>query len=190
MRGLAGIYLLLTVAGLTAASNRIFAQSAALSERWSGTWVLSLPESKIDKIFGPGVPAGGLTLTGQTWKITVATGRMKTAVDTVFAELGTIHEEDDQDLNGQELVQPGGAKIQFKRINDWAFDDIVSTNSEQLGNHVGENHFVFSADGKTLTETKIHIEREVMPEGKDPAKGKVLRTSNSVLVFHRVPDAK
>jgi hypothetical protein len=154
--------------------------------KWIGTWVLSLPESKLGQLWGPGVPEGGLTFTGQTLKLASNAGRLKVTGDTVTAEFGSLHEESDVNLDGTETVIPPGARISFRRIDDAAFDLIVKMNSKDIGNHVGENHFVFSADGRTLTETKAHTEREVAPEGTDPTKGAVIRTSTTVLVFHKI----
>jgi hypothetical protein len=53
-------------------------------------------------------------------------------------------------------------------------------------NAVGMNRFVISSDGKTLTETKTQIYREVVSECVDPATGKVLKSSTSVLVFDKL----
>jgi hypothetical protein len=160
-------------------------QQAGVPTKWVGTWVLSLPESKLDKIFGPGVPAGGLTVTGQTIRIEGSGSHMKVAGETVLAGIGPVREEFDLDLDHAETMGPGGTRISFKRTDDSTFDIILSVNNQQLGNNVGENHFVFSGDGETLTETKIHTEREVVPEGTDQTKGKVRRTSTTVLVFHK-----
>jgi hypothetical protein len=91
----------------------------------------------------------------------------------------------DVDLERGESGTPGGPRISFKPIDDATFDIVVSMNDKRLGNHAGENRFVFSADGKMLTETKTHTEREVVPEGAEPATGAVIRTSTSVLVFYR-----
>jgi len=158
-------------------------QPAAVPARWIGTWVLSLPESKVDKILGPGLPLGGLTLTGQTLKIESAAGHMKVTSDTDLAEIPRpAHEEFGLNLNHGEGIFPG---LSFKRIDDSTFDVILSINNQQLGNDVGENHFVFSADGKTLTETKVQTKREFVPEGTDQTKAKVIATATMVLVFHK-----
>ena len=169
----------------TACSSVVPGQETSVPARWLGTWTLNLQESKIGPIWGPGVPESGLTVIGQTAKIEVIAGRIKVTGDTVLSQLGATHEAYDVDLDRGESVIPGGSKISFKRIDDATFDIVVSVNNKALGNHVGENRFVFSADGKTLTETKTHTEREVAPDGSDPTKSAVIRSSTSVLVFHR-----
>jgi hypothetical protein len=163
-------------------------QTAELPAKWQGRWVLDLQESKIGEIWAPGLPAG-IKLLGQTVKITTNGGQMKLSDDTILSQLGSIHGENDLDMSRLETAMPGGAKRSFKQIDDNAFDIVLSVNDPKLGNHVGENHFVFSADGKTLAETKTHIERELAPEGADPAKSVVIKTSTSVLVFHRTLSA-
>ena len=66
------------------------------------------------------------------------------------------------------------------------FEIIVKVNNKDV-NVIGENYFVFSTDGKMLTETKRQTEREVVAEGVDPAKGAERRTSVTVLVFDKAP---
>jgi hypothetical protein len=105
--------------------------------------------------------------------------------DTVTAEFGSLHEESDVNLDGTETFVPPVARISFRRISDSTFDLIIKMNNKDIGNHIGENRFVFSADGRTLTETKTHTEREVVAEGSDQTKGTVVRTSTTILVFHK-----
>jgi hypothetical protein len=176
MRPLARVCLL-TVVG----SSVVLGQLDSVPAKWIGTWTLSLPESKLGQLWGPGVPEGGLTFTGQTLKLAVTVGHLRIAGDTVTAELGSLHEESDVNLDGETVIAPG-ARISFRRVNSSTFDLIV----KDIGNHVGENRFVFSADGKTLTETKTHTEREVVAEGSDQTRSPVIRTSTTVLVFHKL----
>jgi len=161
-----------------------FGQPGTASPKWAGTWKADMKESKVGKIFGRGLPAGGLTLTGQTLKISVTNGHLRFAEDTVFLELGAIHEEPDVDIDTAQGV-PGGQTLIFKKVDELAFDIILSVNNALMGNNVGENHFVFSADGRTLTETKVYTEREVVPEGTDQKEGKLIRTDTRILVFRR-----
>ena len=172
----------LTVVG----SSVVLGPLGSVPAKWIGTWTLSLPESKLGQLWGPGLPEGGLTFTGQTLKLAASGGHLKVAGETVTAEFGSIHDESDVTLDGTETVIPPGARISFRRISDSTFDLIVKINSKDIGNHVGENHFAFSADGRTLTETKTHTEREVVAEGTDQTKGTIIRTSTTVLVFHRI----
>jgi hypothetical protein len=48
------------------------------------------------------------------------------------------------------------------------------------------SRFVFSPDGKSLTETKTQTERAMVAEGADKSSGTVIKTSTSVLVFVRM----
>jgi hypothetical protein len=140
---------------------------------------------------GPVAPES-LTIKGQTFEITAANNGVKVIGDTVTAELGALHEVFDLNLNTGEIAAPPvpGLSIKFKRIDDMAFDIVLSVNSTDFGNHVGVNHFVFSADGKTLTETKTHTQRELTPPGEDQSEGAVIKTATSILVFHRPPAAQ
>jgi hypothetical protein len=183
MRTLLGICFL-TVVG----SSVVLGQSGFVPAKWLGTWALSLSESKLGQLWGPGVPEGGLTFSGQTLKLAVTPGRLKVVGETFTAEFGSLHDESDVNLDGTETVIAPGARISFVRIDDTTFDLIVKMNNQDVGNHVGENRFVFSADGKTLTETKVHTEREVVAERTDQTKGAIIRASTTVFVFHRIPE--
>jgi hypothetical protein len=173
-------------------SLSVFASFAALGQTvpadWIGVWTMSPQESKIGAIFGPGLP-NGLTVTGQTLKIAAAAGHLKIASDTATSEFGSIHDELEVSLDGKESILFPGVTISFKRLDNAAFDLILKMNNKD-GNQAGENRFVFSPDGKLLTETKTHIERETVPKGTDPAKGAEIRSSSSVLVFHPVTGSK
>lgn len=162
-------------------------QTAVLPAKWQATSVLDLQESKIGQIWAPGLPEG-IKLLGQTLKITVSGAKMKLAGDTVLSQIGSIHEDSELDPSSPEITMPVGAKQSFKQVDESSFEVVLSLNNKNLGNHVGENRFVFSSDGNKLTETKTHIEREIAGEGGDPATSPVLRTSTSVLVFHRTAE--
>jgi len=123
-------------------------------------------------------------------RIAATAGHLKISADTVTSKFGPSHDGYDLNLSGGETVIPEGPTISFQRIDDSSFDIIVSVNNKKFGNHVGENRFEFSADGKMLTETKTHTEREVVPEGTDQTKSTMIRISTSVLVFHRDPDSR
>jgi hypothetical protein len=176
MRRLARICILTIVCG-----SVVFGQAAAVPARWIGTWALSPPESELGQDWGPNA-----TIIGGTLEIAASSGRMKITGDAVTSERGSSQEEFDLNLDGSETVFLAGPRLSFKRIDDMTFDVIASVNNKKFGNHVGENHFVFSADGNMLTETKTHTEREVVPEGGDQTKGAVIRTSTSVLVFYKL----
>jgi hypothetical protein len=52
------------------------------------------------------------------------------------------------------------------------------------------SRFVFSPDGRNLTETKTQTEREVVAEGADKSSGAVIKTSKFVLVFAKAPSRR
>jgi hypothetical protein len=161
-------------------------QVDSVPAKWIGTWTLSLPESKLGQLWGPGVPEGGLTFTDQILKLVASAGHLKIAGETVTAEFGSVHDESDVNLDGTETMIPPGTKVSFKRISDSTFDLIVKMNGKDIGNHVAKNRFVFSDDGRTLTETKTHTEREVLARGSDQTMSPIIRTSTTVLVFHKI----
>ena len=47
-----------------------------------------------------------------------------------------------------------------------AFDIIIKLNDKRFGNHVVKNYFIFSRDGKMVRETRMHTQREVVPQGR------------------------
>jgi hypothetical protein len=171
--------------GLILAAGSYLFSEVTVPERWIGKWILSPQESKIGALWALG--AKSLTIVSQTLEITTTADRMKVAGDTLTTEHGSIHDQSEVNLNNGQIAIPAvpGLSMKFKRIDDNAFDIVVGMNSASLGNHIGVNHFVFSPDGKTLTETKTHTEREAAPEGKDQTEGAIIRTSTSTLVFHR-----
>jgi hypothetical protein len=166
------------------ASSVMFGQTAAVPAEWIGVWTLSPQDSRFGSVWGPGIP-DGLTVTSQTLKISATSSHIKIVGDTRTPEFAILHEESDVSLDGKETVLSPGVTISFKRLDETSFDIIVQGNNKEIGNQVGENRFVFSVDGKTLTETKTHTQREVVPEGNDQTKGAAIRTSVSILVFHR-----
>ena len=70
----------------------------------------------------------------------------------------------------------GPVSLSFRRIDDFTFDIISALD---IPNHnVGEvSRFVFSPDGRTLTETKTQTERKVVAEGVDKSSGALIKTS-------------
>jgi hypothetical protein len=67
-----------------------------------------------------------------------------------------------------------------------ASDHANQLRGEVASNGVGVNRFESSADGRTLRETKIQTKQEIVPAGTDPAKGVLIGTSTSVLVFDKL----
>jgi hypothetical protein len=170
MQRLAGICLLSVLCGTVASS-----QTAPVPSQWSGTWTLSLQESRM--------PTGVL---GETVVIASTPGHLKIRSNVVTSEQGSSREELDLGIDGKETVFPEGPKLSFKRSDDTTFDVIISVNNKKFGNHIEELHFVFSVDGNRLTETRTHTKRELVAEGADQAQGKVIRTSTSDLVFYKI----
>ena len=90
----------------------------------------------------------------------------------------TVHDDSRLSLDGRATaVAP--ITFSFRRVDDSAFEIVSKLNA---GNHnLGEvRRFSFSADGRTLTETKTQTEREATTSA-------VIRTSASVLVFRKTP---
>lgn len=163
----------------------VFGQAVAIPARWSGTWALRLPESEMDHLWIPGAP-NGLTIVSQSLGIATTSGRIKLTSDTVTSEMGPSNNRFDINLDGKETVSADGLRVSVKRIDDRSFDIIVRVNNERLGNHVEESHFVVSADGNKLTETKTDIQRDVVRSGGDQTQGAVMRNSTAVLVFYKI----
>lgn len=161
-----------------------FSQAATVPAKWIGTWTLDLKKSTLAPIWGPGLPEG-VTPVSQTLKIEETSGQIKLSGDTVLTGLQPVHDETSLNLDGKQTVIGYGESVSFRKIDDSTFDIIAKVNSKDTGNHVGENRFVFSPDGKTLTETKTHTEREVVPDGADQTKSPLIKTSTSVLVFSK-----
>jgi len=181
MRHLLRTAVLVLVSALAA-----FSQAATVPTKWIGTWTADLKKSTLGPIWGPGLPEG-IAPVSQTLRIEEAFGQLKLSGETVLSGLQPVHDETSLSLDGKETVIGYGASVLFRKIDDSTFDIIVKANSKDTGNHVGENHFVFSPDGKTLTETKTHTEREVAPNGSDQTKSPLIKTSTSVLVYNKTP---
>jgi len=98
----------------------------------------------------------------------------------------SYHDDTSLNLDGGETVVAPGFTLSFRRIDESAFDIIGKVNAKN-SSITAVSHFVFSSDGRTLTETKDQTEREVVPEGVERATGAVIRTSRSVLVFNKTP---
>ena len=108
---------------------------------------------------------------------------MKFSGDTVLTGLQPVHDETGLNLDGKEIAIGRGASVSSRKIDDSTFEVVVKVNGKDTGNHVGENRFRISPDGRTLIETKTHTEREVVPDGDDQTKSPLIKTSTSVLVF-------
>jgi hypothetical protein len=157
----------------------LFGQTPATT--WIGTWKLNLGKSNI------GVPIAlgpTLKIVSQTLKVEESGGKLKLVGDTVLSDGNSSREEFNLDLDGKETVL-ADRTTSSKRINANSFEIIVKV-ANNVANGVGMNHFEFSADGKILIETKVQTKRGIVPAGTDPAKGVLIGTSTSVLVFDKV----
>jgi hypothetical protein len=165
--------------GLAVVCN-LFGQTSP--KTWIGTWKLNLEKSDIGVFaaLGPTVK-----IVNQTLKVEEKDGKVRFIGDTVLSDGSSSHDELNIDLDGKETVLADGTTISSKRVDGNAFDIVVKIASK-VANGVGVNHFEFSADGRTLIETKVQTKRGVVPEGTDPAKGVLIGTSTSVLVFDKV----
>ena len=177
-------HLLRTSTLLFAGALTAFSQAATVPSKWIRAWTLDLKESTIGPIWGSGLPEG-VTPVSQTLKIEETSGKMKLSADTVLTGFQPVHDESRISLDGKEMGVGNGGSVSSRKIDDSTFDVVVKVNGKDTGNHVGENRFVFSPDGRTLIETKTHTEREVVPDGADQTKSLLIKTSTSVLVFNK-----
>jgi hypothetical protein len=168
-------------------SVAVLGQKADIA-KWVGTWELDVQKSSFGKILVPGAPVD-FTLLSQRTRLEQATDRLKISADIVYSDTNgshKVHEENSLSLDGQETVI-GPASLSFRRIDDSTFDIISRLNTKNT--NIGEvSQFAVSSDGQTLTETKTQTEREGVPEDAEKNSGAVIRTSISVLVFHKLPD--
>jgi hypothetical protein len=136
----------------------------------------------------PGAPVG-FKVESQTFSIEQTTREIRFSGETVFSDSNgthSVHEDSSLSLDGRETVA-GPVSLSFRRIDDSTFDIVgkVDISSRNLGE---VSRFSFSSDGRTLTETKMQTEREVVPDGVDKTTGAVIRISTSVLVFNKIPE--
>lgn len=134
-----------------------FGQIATVPTGFEGTWALSPQDSNTSP---------RVKIVGGSLDIASVSDRIKITSQIVTSEHESLQQAFDLSLDGN------GQRASFKRIDDTAFDVIVSVNSKKLGKHVEESHFVLSTDGDVLTETISEA---------DP----VVRTS-LILVFHKL----
>ena len=136
-----------------------FGQVAPVPPNWRGVWQLVPSRSTFDSR----MPA----ILGQTLTIDADGESLTLTGDTTLPDGRHVPEVTSLRLDGNETTIPGGIEVVFKRIDDVSFEVIVMLPT--VG--AGVNRFVFSADGKTLVETKTQTLRGA--------------TSTSVLNFER-----
>jgi hypothetical protein len=172
-------------------------QTSGDSAKWNGNWTLDVGKSKFGTILMPDTPLD-LSIVSQTLKIEQSAFEIKLSGDTIMGSNSeysprirdvpgrqsyTSHNDYRLSVDGRETTDDVGS-FSFRQAGADAFE-IVSRLNVKDRNFGEVSHFALSADGRTLTETKIQTERKVVPEGTDPAAGKLIRTSKFVLVFRR-----
>jgi hypothetical protein len=164
-------------------------QTVSVPAKWIGTWELNVSKSTFGKILVPGAPPD-LAIVSQRVRIEKSGQAIRLFGDTVVSDSSGPHSGHDDtalSLDGSETVL-GPFSLSFRPIDGSTFE--VTSKVNIPGSNIGEvSRFSFSADGRTLTETKTQTEREVVPAGADKAAGAVIKTSEFVLVFSRIPEA-
>jgi hypothetical protein len=155
---------------VAAGVSAVFAQPAAVPAKWLGSWTLDVGRSSFGEVIAPGVPAG-LKFVSQTLTLSQTGGAITFSADSVLSDSSRPqHEENSVKLDGTETVVCPAA-LSFKRVDDSTFE--ILGKADFGGSRLDDtSEFVFSPDGKTLTETKTQT-----------IEGAVNKTSRSVLVF-------
>ncbi|MBP6823686.1 MAG: hypothetical protein KA368_19205 [Acidobacteria bacterium] len=153
------------------------AQTDIVPNTWLGVWKLNAAKSSFDE-------RALVTITDQTLMLSATQKELTVTGDTTLPDGRRLAETSRVQLNGKETVVATDIVASFKRIDDRGFEITVTAHTP-VGKGIGVNHFVFSPDGKTLTETKTQTLKAAVSEGSDPEKAAVIRTSKSVLVFEK-----
>lgn len=153
------------------------AQNDLVPNTWLGVWKFNSAKSSVDEHSLVMIRDQTLTIGATKTELTV-TG------DTTLLDGRRLAETSSVQLNGKDTVVTTDIVASFKRTDDGGFE-ITVTARTPAGKGIGVNHFVFSPDGKTLTETKTQTLKATVPEGNDPEKAPVIRTSRSILVFEK-----
>jgi hypothetical protein len=143
---------------------------AAVPTNWTGTWELNVQKSTFGPILIPGAPEG-FKVVSQKMTISESATSLKVVGETVFTDHAGSHSGHDEvglPLDGTD-TKLGPVTLSFKQIDESTFQ--ILTRLEGF-NEVST--FKFSADGKTLTETKT----QTAPDKK---------TSTTVLRFSKSP---
>ncbi|MBZ5632491.1 MAG: hypothetical protein LAO55_05115 [Acidobacteriia bacterium] len=163
------------VCALTVYGSLVLGQTVAVPAKWVGTWALNVKTSTFGTILIPGAPVG-FTVGSQTLSIKQTAQEIRLSGETVFSDSNgshSAHDDNSLSLDGRETVV-GAISLSFRRIDDSTFD-IVSKAKINNRNFGEVSRFSFSSDGGTLTETKTQTEREVVPEGVDKPRARLLK---------------
>ena len=171
---------------LVALSVQAFGLEGPYSQTWNGTWSLDVEKSTFGPILFPGVPPK-MTVVAQKMKIERADGNIRLSGETTVSLSGrTVTSKDDTSLslNGN-AAAVGPARLTFRPIDAAAFE-ILTTVILRDTEYREVSRFVFSKDGRSLTETKTQAER---PRSSNDGKGKAepTKSSSSVLIFGHTP---
>jgi hypothetical protein len=153
------------------------AQNDTVPNTWLGVWKLNAAKSSFDE-------RALVKITDQTLTLSATQKELTIKGDTTLPDGRRLAETSKVQLDGRETVVAPNVIASFKRIDDRSFE-LTITARTPAGNGIGVNRFVFSPDGKTLTETKTQTLKAAVPEGSDPEKAAVIRTSKFVLVFEK-----
>jgi hypothetical protein len=125
-----------------------------------------------------------VTITDQTLTLSANQTELIVTGDTTLQDGRHVAETSRVRLDGKETVIATGINASFKRTDETSFEITITANTA-AGKGVGVNQFAFSPDGKILTETKTQTLKAAIPEGSDPEKAPVLKTTRSVLIFEK-----
>lgn len=157
-------------------------QDSLIPNTWLGVWKLNPTKSSFDK-------QALVTITDQMLTLSATQTELIVTGDTTLPDGRHLAETSRVQLNGKKTVVATDITASYKRIDEQSFEITVTANLP-AGKGVGVNQFVFSPDGKTLTEKKIQTLKAAVPEGGDPEKAQVLKTSKSVLIFEKKETGK
>jgi len=151
-------------------------QVAGVPRAWLGVWKMNLQRSTFDERAPVVVQEQALTIEATSEALILT-------AETTLRDGRRVSEAANLAPNGEATIGPGGVATVFKATDSSSFDVIVSLTSPAAGELMGLNRFVFSADGRSLVETKTQTRRESLAggQGLPPAAD----TVRFVLVFER-----
>jgi hypothetical protein len=154
-------------------------------EHWTGTWILDVGRTTFGTILFPGTPRD-LEIIGQELQIEMAESKIRLSGHTTVQIAGkTLTSKDDTSLrlDGTE-TKVGPAVLVLRPIDAYTFE-IVSTLKQSEREYRQVSRFVFSRDGRSLTETKLQTERALAAGATAESGDQILRSSTSTLLFSR-----
>jgi hypothetical protein len=128
-----------------------------------------------------------MVIVGQTLKIERVDQKIRLSGETAVRLSGNIittPEDTSLDLNGEE-TNLGPGVLTFRPVNSFEFE-ILSSLQVKDAQYQEISRFVFSADGKTLTETKTQTLRTLAPDNPDEINSAPTKSSSTVLFFARI----